>query len=75
MAPRNRTLDPRGLESPGPIFKTPILSLVSSKVSEPLSIPACCSGRSTAEHRVLEDPLSPVFSVFEERKNIPVNCL
>ena len=29
MAPRNRALDPRGLESPGPIFKTLILSLVS----------------------------------------------
>ena len=26
---RNRALDPRGLESPGPIFKTLILSLVS----------------------------------------------
>ena len=27
VAPRNRALDPRGLESHGPIFKTLILSL------------------------------------------------
>ena len=29
VAPRNRALDPRGLQSPSPIFKTLILSLVS----------------------------------------------
>ena len=49
MAPRNRALDPRGLESPGPIFKTLILSLVpfSQSVHQPFSIPTCCAGRST----------------------------
>ena len=29
VAPRNGALDPRGLQSPSPIFKTSILSLVS----------------------------------------------
>ena len=49
VAPRNRALDPRGLESPGPIFKTLILSLVpfSQSVHQPFSIPTCCAGRST----------------------------
>ena len=55
MAPRNRALDPRGLESPGPIFQTLILSLVSfpQTVHRPLPIPTCCSGWSsplTLEH-------------------------
>ena len=46
VAARNRALDPRGLKSPGPIFKTLILSLVafSQTVCQPLSIPMCCAG-------------------------------
>ena len=49
VAPRNRALDPRSLESPSPIFKTLILSLVSfsQTVRLPLSISTCCAGRST----------------------------
>ena len=41
-------LDPRGLESPGPIFKALILSLVSffQTVRQPLLIPTCCTGCS-----------------------------
>ena len=48
MASRNRALDPRGLESPGPIFQTFILSLLSfsQTVCLPLSIPTCCAGHS-----------------------------
>ena len=43
VAPRSRALDPRGLEFPGPIFKTLILSLVafSQTACQPLrSLPA-----------------------------------
>ena len=55
VAPRNRALDRRGLESPSPIFQTLILSLVSfpQTVHRPLPIPTCCSGCSsplTLEH-------------------------
>ena len=41
-------MTPRGLESPGPIFKTLILSLVSfsQTVCRPLSIPTRCAGHS-----------------------------
>ena len=51
VAARNRALDPRGLGSPSPIFKTLILSLVafSQTVCQPLLIPTCCAGRSTPE--------------------------
>ena len=44
----SRALDPRGHESPGPIFKALILSLVSffQTVRRPLSIPTSCAGRS-----------------------------
>ena len=48
MALRNGALDSRGLESPGPIFKALILSLVSfsQTVHQPLLIPTCSAGRS-----------------------------
>ena len=49
VAPRNRVIDPRGLESPSPIFKTLILSLVSfsQTVCQPVLIPTCYAGHST----------------------------
>ena len=46
MALRNMALDPRGLESTGPIFKTLILSLVPFSQTVCV-IPTCCAGRST----------------------------
>ena len=50
MAPRNRALDPRGLESPDPVFKTLILSLVSfsQTVCRPFrSLPAALAAADT----------------------------
>ena len=48
MWPRNRALDPGGLESPNPIFRTLILFLASfsQTVCQPLLIPTCCAGCS-----------------------------
>ena len=65
VAPRNRALDPRGLKSPGPIFKSLILSLVSfsQTVRRPLSIRTCCAGRSTHPH------MSTFISVSLNMKN------
>ena len=64
MTLRNRALDPRDLESPGPIFKTLILSLVSfpQTVHQPLSIPTCFAGRSNPG----PTPVVLVFLPFPE---------
>ena len=50
---RNKALDPRGLESPGSIFKTLVAFLVSFSqiVCQSLLITTCCSGLSNNRTR------------------------
>ena len=52
MALRNRALDPRGLESPGPIFKTLILSLVSFPQTVRRFLPAALAAASDHKGQV-----------------------